>query len=301
MSLNLKQVVQTVATFYENLETNMIRIVADTTSTLTIDDAKKLSIYLLPQIIIFGETEYRDDNEITSEEFLSKLKSSSSLPKTAAPSPALYTPIFQEILSADDSVLVLCPSAKVSGTFRSATIAAQDFQDAKINVIDTGIIGPALGWIVRFALSLAKTNASTDEIISQVIKKSQSLKIYFYVDTLEYLYKGGRIGGAKALVGSVLQIKPILLFKDGQVNPFESQRSKKKAFARIIELVKAECPTSAESYLSLFQADAIQDALFFKEELTKIIGVSEIPISNLPPAIVVHAGPGVVAVSFFTN
>lgn len=279
----------------------MIRIVADTTSTLTIEDAKNLDVYLLPQIIIFGEKEYRDDNEITSEEFLSKLKTSTALPKTAAPSPVLYAPIFQEILSAGDSVLVLCPSAKVSGTYRSATVAAQDFPDADIKVVDTGIIGPALGWIVRSALSLSKTDISADELINQITKKCQSLKIYFYVDTLEYLYKGGRIGGAKALVGSVLQIKPILLFKDGQVNPFESQRSKKKAFARIIELVKEECPSTTESYLSIFQADAMQDALFFRDAFINNIGVSEVPISNLPPAIVVHAGPGVVAVSFFTN
>lgn len=279
----------------------MLRIVADTTSTLSVDDAKSLGVFLLPQMIIFGEKEYRDDYEITSEEFLSKLKSSSILPKTAAPSPALYAPIFQEILSAGDSVIVLCPSAKISGTFRSATVAAQDFPDSDIKVVDTGIVGPALGWIVRFALSLARTNISTDDLITQVLKKSQSLKIYFYVDTLEYLYKGGRIGGAKALVGSVLQIKPILLFKDGQVNPFESQRSKKKAFARIIELVKAECPPTTESNLSIFQADAMQDAHFFKGELIKQVGVADVPISNLPPAIVVHAGPGVVAVSFFTN
>lgn len=279
----------------------MIKIVADTTSTLNVANAKSLGVFLLPQIIIFGEKEYRDDNEISSEEFLTKLKSSSILPKTAAPSPALYAPIFQEILSAGDSVLVLCPSAKVSGTFRSASVAAQDFPDSDIKVVDTGIIGPALGWIVRFALSLAKTNISTDELIAQILIKCQSLKIYFYVDTLEYLYKGGRIGGAKALVGSVLQIKPILLFRDGQVNPFESQRSKKKAFARIIELVKAECPPTPESNLSIFQADAMPDAQFFRDELIKLVGVSEILIYDLPPAIVVHAGPGVVAISFFTN
>jgi DegV family protein with EDD domain len=279
----------------------MIRIVADTTSTLTVDDAKNIGVYLLPQMIVFGDKEYRDDYEITSEEFMSKLKSSAVLPKTAAPSPALYAPIFKEILSAGDSALVLCPSAKVSGTFRSATVAAQDFPDADIKVLDTEILGPALGWIVRQAQTLAKSGIQADEIINQITDKCKSLKIYFYVDTLEYLYKGGRIGGAKALVGSVLQIKPILLFKDGQVNPFESQRSKKKAFARIIELVNAECPPKDESNLSIFQADAMQDAQFFKSELSKSKGVSEIGISNLPPAIVVHAGPGVVAVSFFTK
>lgn len=279
----------------------MIRIVADTTSTLTVEDTRNLGLYLLPQIIVFDEKEYRDDYEITSEDFLNKLKTSPTLPKTAAPAPALYTPIFKEVLDAGDSILVLCPSAKVSGTFRSATVAAQDFPGADITVIDTGIIGPALGWIVKRALAMVNSGKRIEEINEFILNKCQSLKIYFYVNTLEYLYKGGRIGGAKALVGSVLQIKPILLFKDGQVNPFESQRSKKKAFARIIELVTEECPLGEESNLSIFQADAMQDAKFFQSELSQRTGNSVIGISNLPPAIVVHAGPGVVAVSFFTK
>jgi DegV family protein with EDD domain len=277
----------------------MIRIVADTTSTITTDQAEKLGIFLLPQIIIFDEKSYRDDTELTTPQFLNMLKNSRTLPKTAAPAPALYTPIFEELTSRGDTIIVLCPSAKVSGTFRSATVAANDFPDGDIHIIDTEIIGPGLGYIVRKTLEWANSKMPLDDIIQQINAKCKSMRIYFYVDTLEYLHKGGRIGTAKALVGSVLQIKPILLFKDGQVQPFENQRTKKKALARIIELVKQDCPKIVGSYLAILEADAMEDALELKKEFSATMGFKEVTISDLPPAIVVHAGPGVIATSFF--
>jgi len=279
----------------------MIRIVTDTTSTLTVKDAEDLGVFLLPQIIVFGEVEYRDDYELSAEEFLKKLRASTSLPHTAAPAPALYNPIYEKIISNGDTALVLCPSAKVSGTFRSASIAANDFPANSIQIIDTEIIGPAFGYVVKTAVTMAKKGKSIEEISSWIKSKCQSLIIYFYVDTLEYLQKGGRIGLAKALLGSVLQIKPILMFKDGQVNPFENQRTKKRAIARIIDLVKLECSKENDNNLSIFHAAAQEDALYLKSELQELSPGSEISITNLPPAIVVHAGPGVVAVSFFTK
>jgi DegV family protein with EDD domain len=277
----------------------MIKILADTTSTLSVAEAKNLGIYYLPQIIVFDDKSYRDDNEITTEVFLSKLRKSPTLPKTAAPPPALYTPVYEEILKNGDSALVLTPSAKVSGTFRSATVAAQDFPNAPIYVIDTELIGPGLGTIVRLALEWVKQGVSIEEITSRIKDFAKRSTIYLYVDTLEYLHKGGRIGTAKALAGSVLQIKPILLFKDGQINQFESQRTKKRAIARIVELVKQECPPSVESYLSILEADAMDDAQALKNSFHSFLPPLEIPICDLPPAIIVHAGPGIIAASFF--
>ncbi len=127
----------------------------------------------------------------------------------------------------------------------------------------------------------------------------KKVKIYFYVDTLEYLHKGGRIGAATALVGSLLQVKPILLFKDGQVNPFEKQRTKKKALERIVELVVQECPPTPESNLGILEADAMDDAVALQNKFREHLKINSIPIVDLPPAIIVHAGPGVVAASFF--
>lgn len=279
----------------------MIKIIADTTSVIDPKEAESLGITMIPQIIVFGDKSYRDDNEITTEEFLSRLRNSPVLPKTAAPPPALYTPVFEKIAADKDIAIVITPSSDVSGTFRSATVAAQDFPLADIRVIDSRTIGPALGTLVYKALEWSQNGADADTILGRIKKASQYNKIYFYVDTLEFLHKGGRIGGAQALVGSLLQVKPILIFREGQVNPFENQRTKKRAFARMIELVKSECPNSQDAHLAIFHADAMNDALALKNEFASTMALNEIRITNLPPAIIVHAGPGVVAVSFFTN
>lgn len=277
----------------------MIKIIADTTSTISPADAKQMGIFYLPQIIVFEDKSYRDDTELTTKEFLLKLASSTTLPKTAAPPPALYTPIFEEISKNKDTAIVLCPSAKVSGTYRSAIVAAQDFPGVDIRIIDTQVIGPALGTLVMKAHSWALEGLEAEVITNRVTELGKKVKIYFYVDTLEYLHKGGRIGSAKALVGSLLQVKPILLFEDGQVNQFESQRTKKKALARIVELVQAECPPTPDSELAILEADAMEDALELKAKFSSILNISNIRITDLPPAIIVHAGPGVLAASFF--
>lgn len=277
----------------------MIRIVADTTSTISPQEASDLGIFYLPQIIIFGDVAYRDDNEITTKEFLEKLRNSQVLPKTAAPPPILYHPIYEEYSKQNDTILVICPSQKVSGTYRSAADAALEFPEADIRIVDTQTIGPALGTLVLKALSWAREGKSADFIVSQIEELGKKVRIFFYVDTLEYLYKGGRIGTASALVGSLLQVKPILLFKDGQVNPFDKQRTKKKALARMVELVKSECPASADSHLSILEADALEDAEALKKEFEDRLMINSVQITDLPPAIVVHAGPGVVAASFF--
>lgn len=277
----------------------MIRIVADTTSTIAPKEAEKLSIYYIPQIIIFGDKAYRDDNEITTKEFLEKLKKSQSLPKTAAPPPILYQPIYDECAKRKDTVIVICPSQKVSGTYRSAADAALEYPEADIRVVDTQTIGPALGTLVLKALEWAKEGRSADFIVKSIEEMGKKARIYFYVDTLEYLYKGGRIGAASALVGSILQLKPILLFKDGQVNPFDKQRTKKKALSRIVELVSSQCPPTIDSHLSILEADAMEDAEALKRNFQENLNINSIQITDLPPAIVVHAGPGVVAASFF--
>lgn len=279
----------------------MIRIVADTTSTISPQEAENLGIFYIPQIIIFDDKAYRDDNEITTKEFLEKLKNSQVLPKTAAPPPILYHPIYEECSKQNDTILVICPSQKVSGTYRSAADAALEFPEADIRIVDTQTIGPALGTLVRNALNWAREGKSADFIVQQIEELGKKVRIYFYVDTLEYLYKGGRIGTASALVGSILQVKPILLFKDGQVNPFDKQRTKKKALSRIVELVKSECPASTDSHLSILEADALEDAEALKKEFENSLQINSVQITDLPPAIVVHAGPGVVAASFFVT
>ncbi len=277
----------------------MTIIVADTTCGLPRDLLKERCIPLIPQIVMFGEQSYHDDNELDTATFLQKLKASPTLPKTAAPEPTLYYSIFQQAQERGESVIVIAPTSKASGTLRSAEIAARDFPQADIRIIDTLTIAGNLGSLVLMADCWAKEGADADTIVKRVNEMIPRERTYFLVATLEYLQKGGRIGGAKALVGELLQVKPILSICDGQIEPFEQQRTKKRAVARLIEIVKEQCPRSDAAHLCVMQADVEDEAREVAACLKSEVGCAEIPIYELPPAIVTHAGPGALAVGFF--
>lgn len=277
----------------------MVRIVADTTCGLPRAVFPDLGIQLIPQIVCFGESSYRDDSELDTETFLRKLKASRELPKTAAPPPQLYFPIFEQALRDGDDVVIVAPSGKVSGTVRSAEVAAQDYPNLKVRVVDTMTIAGNLGSLVLMAHSWASQRMALEEIVTRLTGFIPRGRIYFLVNTLEYLQKGGRIGGAKALMGELLQVKPILCVRDGQVEAFEQQRTKKRAIGRLVEIVNEECPPKPEAYLCVMQVDAAQEADALVAYLKHSTGLSQIPIYELPPAIVVHAGPGAMAVGFF--
>ncbi len=277
----------------------MVKIVADTLCSLSPEVIQELDISLLPQIIIFGEESYRDDSEIDTATFLRKLRAASVLPTTSAPPPALYMPILEELIAAGNTVICVGPSAELSRTVQSAQVAAANFDDGQVHIIDTRSVGAPLGTIVRQAATLAQQGADAETILAHIRDLMARQRLYFLVDTLEYLQKGGRIGGAKALLGSILQIKPILAVQDGRVEPFEQQRTEKKALARLLELVLEECPPSEDAYPCIMQADAEAKAQALAAKLAAGLSVSQVPIYTMPPAIVVHAGPGVLGVGFF--
>lgn len=277
----------------------MVKIVADTTSSLLPSTAAQLGFALLPQIIIFGNDSYRDDTELDQEAFIKKLKSSSVLPKTAAPPPQLYEQVYKEYSEAGHTIIVLTPSSDVSGTFRSATVAAQDFPNADIRVIDTRSMTGSLGHMVLLAHEWAEQGVDADTIIARLDDLRSRERIYALVDTLEYLYKGGRIGGATMLMGSMLQMKPILSFRDGHIEPVDKQRTKQRALARLKELVLADCPPSPDAMLTVCHGENIAEAQAFADELKQVLGLNEIPLMVLPAAILTHAGPATLAVTYF--
>ena len=279
----------------------MVQIIADTLSSIPVEEARTLGLPYLPQIIIFGEKSYRDDIEMDSESFLLQLKKSSELPKTAAPYPSLYNPIYENLLKKGETILVICPPSKVSGTVRSAEVAAKDFPNADIHVLDTTVIAAALGTIVKKGMQWAKNGDDVKTIINKINEMAARNRTYFLLDTLEYLKRGGRIGAASALVGGIMQVKPILQFKDGEVQIFEKQCTKAKAFKRLVEIVEEECPKSGDAELAILQGGAMIEAKSLKTELERILEIKNIPIFTVPPAILVHGGPGVIGVSFFVN
>jgi DegV family protein with EDD domain len=277
----------------------MTIIVADTTCGLPRKLLQERCIPLIPQIVTFGEDSYHDDKDLDTVTFLRKLKASPTLPKTAAPEPALYYPVFEEARKRAESVIVVAPTSKASGTVRSAETAAQDFPDVDIRVVDTQTVSCNLGSLVLVADDMAKAGKSADEIVAKLNDMIPRGRLYFVVDTLEYLAKGGRIGGAKKLLAELLEIKPILQVKDGQIEPFEQQRTKKRALARIVDTVAELCKGGEDAHLCVLQVEAEREAEALVEELRSKVPVSTIPIYELPPAIVVHAGPKAMGVGFF--
>ncbi len=277
----------------------MAIIVADTTCGLPHELFEERGIPVIPQIVMFGEESYHDDKDFDTAVFLQKLKASATLPKTAAPEPALYFPIFEKAKEKGESVVVVAPTSKASGTVRSAQTAALEFPGLDVRVVDTLTISCNLASLVLLADDMAKAGESADEIVAKLNDMIPRGRLYFLVDTLEYLAKGGRIGGAKKLLAELLEIKPILQIKDGLVEPFEQQRTKKRALARLVEVVTEQCKGGDEAYLCALQVAAEKEAESLVQELKSKVFVSEIPIYELPPAIVVHAGPRAMGVGFF--
>lgn len=278
----------------------MVTIVADTLSSIPPAKAVEMGIPYVPQIIIFGNDSYRDDYEMDSAAFIERLRKSPELPKTAAPPPSLYTPIYQKYATDGNTVIVIAPTADLSGTFRGAMVGAEDFPSADIRVIDTRTIGSGLGTIVLKAHEWANQGMDADTLVARITDMSARQRVYFVVDTLEYLHKGGRIGGAKMLMGSLLQVKPILQLTDGHIEPAENQRTKRRAISRLKELVQAEYPKNGDGYLTIMHGDAFEDAKRLADDFAAS-GFERPGIFNLPPAILVHGGPGVVAASFFVE
>ena len=277
----------------------MTKIITDTTSGLPLDLAASFGISMIPQQVIFEEQSYQDDTGITTAEFLKKLKGSAILPKTAAPLPNMYTPFFTQAAKDKETCIVIAPSAKISGTARSAETACQDFPGADIRIIDTQTIAGCVGTLALEAHHMAEAGKSPDEITATLNALIPRSRTYFVVDTLEYLQKGGRIGAARALLGEVLQVKPILQIKDGIVAPFAQERTKKRAVARLVELVCEQLAGIIDPRLCLMHIDAEDEALALRTVLCTRLKIEDIPIYLLPPAIVVHAGPKALAIGFF--
>jgi DegV family protein with EDD domain len=277
----------------------MVKIITDTTSCLPPHIQSHYQIPVLPQMIHFGEKSFYENKDIDIKEFMSMMSKSKDLPKTAAPPPELFSELFSSFANHSNSILCIHPSSDLSGTVRSAETAKMDFPDLDIHVIDSRLIASPLGILVHQAALWADDGQDAPKIISKLNQLSARCRIYFLVATLDFLARGGRIGGASALVGNVLQVKPILSLVDGRVEPLLKERTFSRALETIKSMVVSEYPTEKDGYLSIMHANepdlAAELAAYFQEELP----IQEPLISSLPPAIITHAGPGSIAVGFF--
>jgi DegV family protein with EDD domain len=252
-------------------------------------------------MIHFDDRSFTEGIDINIDQFLQLLQSEKCLPKTSAPPPDLFSQLFTKYSSSTDSFICIHPSAELSGTIRSAETAKLDFPDLDIRIIDSRLVASPLGVAVHQASIWASEDQPVDVICDEVIKLCQRNQIYFLVGTLDYLARGGRIGGASALIGNALQIKPILTVIDGRFEQFSKERTFKRALNHIKELIISDYPKNTNGFLSIMHADNLSLAsdlgCFFEDSLD----VPSPIIGHLPPAIITHVGPNSIAVSYFRD
>jgi DegV family protein with EDD domain len=276
----------------------MVKIITDTTSCLSSEFGRQHDIPIIPQVINFGNESFLEGVNMSIADFMRRLQTSPELPKTAAPPTDLFYKEFARLVPLGEPILCIHPSIEVSGTVRSAQVAAQDFPGADIRIIDTRLIASPLASLVHKAAEWAESGLGANVIEARLREMMGRGRIYFLVATLEYLAKGGRIGGAAALVGSVLQIKPLLTFREGKVDVFEKERTHRRALERLHELVTTQIPPE-NGYLSVLHAGVPEQGHALANSLMARLGLKDVPVYDMPPAIVTHGGPGILGAAFF--
>jgi DegV family protein with EDD domain len=277
----------------------MIRIVTDSSCDLPDDAIAQHRIEMVPQTIRFGEETLLDREELSTEEFWRRLTTGSVLPETAAASVGQFQEAFTRLVSAGaDGIVVVVVSSKVSATFQSATLAAEQFTAGiPVRVVDSRLVSTALGLAAIEAAEVAAAGASIEEVEAAARSACERGRIFATPATLEYLRRGGRIGGAAALLGGLLNVKPLIAFEDGRVAAAGRVRSRKRALATVLDHVQEQADSI--SRLAVVHSDPVELPEFL--ERLAAIYEGEVMVARIGPAVGTHIGPGTVGVAYLVG
>jgi DegV family protein with EDD domain len=278
-----------------------IRLVTDSTADIPKEVCLSLGIEVVPLKVHFGNDTYRDGISLHAEQFYQLLTSSSTLPTTSQPSPIDFLETYKRINEEPDvQIISLHISAELSGTFQSAVLAKSMLNEKMdITTIDSRTASYALGGIVVAAAEAAQQGKSKEEVLALIEKLIGQSLLYFLVDTLDFLQKGGRIGKAAALLGSLLKIKPILSVQDGQAVSVDRVRGQKAAVNRIIELFKQNDMAASKVKIMIAHANSLEAAENLGALMLSNFQITSLAYTTLGPVIGTHVGPGTVAVFMF--
>ena len=270
-----------------------VTIVTDSAGDIPVDIAADLGIVVVPLSIRFGDQEYTDCVDLTPADFWAKCASSSTLPETAAPSPGSFAQAFEAARAAGAAgVVCLTISGDLSGTYQSALTAAESIEGFEVVVIDTRAVTMAEGFLTIVAAEAAATGASVAEIVALTNENLPRVGVVGALDTLEHLKKGGRVGGAQALLGSMLAIKPLLELKDGKVAEAGRQRTRAKAISHLAKVVAEDGPYAriAVAHGSAPDLDLLLAKLADVECDTPMV------VTEIGSVVGTHGGPGIIGI-----
>lgn len=281
-----------------------IAFVTDSTAGVPADQVKQHNITVVPLQVIFGTETFRDGIDLTQDEFFTRLKAAKSLPTTSQPSVGDFEEVYKKLLSDDsvDSIISVHLSTGLSGTHNAASQAADHLASSagskKISVIDSQTVYMGEGLMVVNGARAAAQGKDHEEIVQMIEVIKSKVRLLVLVDTLEYLQRGGRIGGAQALLGGLLNIKPILHVHGGRVEPLERVRTRRKAMERLVE-IGAEGTKGKRVQIAVGHAQAAEDARALAQMTRQKMNIAEEFSSDLGPVISTHTGPGVLGFVYY--
>ena len=275
----------------------MVKIITDSTSDIPAELVEKLGITVVPSYVMFGTESYRDGVELSRNQFYEKLVSTRDIPTTAAPPPAIYQEVYRQLAEETEEMVSIHLAARYSGVYNSAAVAAQGVSGTRIAVIDSDQVTMGYGWLVVAAAEAAQCGASYDEIVALVQGMKPRTRVLAALGTLEYLHRGGRVDWIRAMVGTLLRIKPIVEVRMGEINLVERARTLGRSLGRLLVLVQELGPLERAIVL---HTNAPNLASSFADELQRVNPDWVRLIEQAGVTIASHAGPGAVGVACVT-
>jgi DegV family protein with EDD domain len=267
-----------------------VGVVTDSTAGLTPAEAEAYGVTVVPLNVLFGQESLRDGVDIQAEAFYRRLSGAKVLPKTSQPSVGAFAQTYQRLTASGDQVLSIHISSKLSGTLNSARTARDSLADpSSVMLLDSESVSAQLGFAVLAAAAAARDGAGLEQARAAAESAIRRSRLYVVLDTLEYLQRGGRIGRARAWIGGVLNVKPVLTVREGEVAPLERVRSRARALDRLAELVIAH--QNAEA-VAVFHSGAEQAAEQLRARVSAALPKARIWPGWLGPVVGVYAGPG---------
>ncbi len=279
-----------------------VAILTDSTAYIPTTEMQKYPIFSVPLGVIWGSDSFEDGVNLAPHEFYERLKTAKVMPTTSQPSVGKMQEVMNELLARDYDILGIFISSKLSGTLQSAIQAkSMLLSGSQVQLMDSETTTLALGFQVLAAARAAAQGASLDECGPIAQKARQNSGVFFMVDTLEFLHRGGRIGGAQRFLGTALKLKPILYIREGKIESLDRVRTKGKALERLVELVQEKCTGSSSLQLAGVHANALDDTQWMMENAIEKMNPVETFTAELSPAIGAHVGPGTVALAYMTS
>ncbi|MFH1634397.1 MAG: DegV family protein [Chloroflexota bacterium] len=275
-----------------------IAIVTDSTAYIPKDLIAQYNISVIPLVLIWGEETYRDDIDIKPTEFYTRLQGATVMPTTSQATIGDFKNVFERLHGEGYEILSILISSQLSGTISSAEQARKLVPDAVIEIVDSKTTAMELGFHVLAAARAAEVGASLAECKAVAEDAQERTGVIFAVDTLEFLHRGGRIGGGARFLGTALKLKPLLEVAGGRIEALERVRTKRKAHNRLVELIEARVAGKKNIRLATLNANAADDARALLAQANGNIEVVESVFAEVSPVIGVHVGPGTVGLAY---